>query len=220
MKLGQHFLHNIFFISKFISYVNLDIKPIIEIGCGKGNITAYLNPDLCIEYDEKFTKYLKNFNLILGDARYLPAIRGQIVSSLPYYITKDFLKEIGKLNEIRRAVLILQKDVVDKLLEEPTYISFLINFVFKLQAKDTIPPNAFNPRPKVFSQIIIMDRIRQYASDIDEILRCISNFKKKTLSHICRLCNLKCKDDINKRLEEFKPCRVIELLHLLGINYV
>ncbi|MEM0373809.1 MAG: 16S rRNA (adenine(1518)-N(6)/adenine(1519)-N(6))-dimethyltransferase, partial [Sulfolobales archaeon] len=114
------------------SLVLQQVRPIIEVGCGKGNISRIINPDLCIEIDNKFIKYLKNYNLILADARFLPIFRGQIISSLPFYITYDFMLEVSSLSKISYLVLILQKDFVYKILKKPTFISYLLNYYYKI----------------------------------------------------------------------------------------
>jgi len=148
----------------------------------------------------------------------LPIIRGQIVSSLPYQITYDFFKEIVKLNEIYRLVLILQKDFVDKLFNEPTYISFLLNFHFIINIKDVIPPTFFKPIPKVYSVISIFNRVRKYDKRVDEVISCVSRYRNKTLRRVSQLCGLNSNNDLKVR--EFKPWQVLELLSSMGLNYV
>ncbi|BFH73517.1 16S ribosomal RNA methyltransferase A [Sulfurisphaera javensis] len=221
MRLGQHFLVNEETIKKFVSYVDLSIRPLIEIGGGKGNITKHLNPDIIIELDERFSNYLKN--LVIADARYLPVIRGQIVSSLPYYITFDFFEEIVKLDGIKRLSLILQLDFIKKVVNEPTYISYLLNYYFKIEIKDVLPPWFFKPRPKVFSSIVIFQRIRTNTNKVNELLKCISRYRNKKIVNALELCgatNIKNKDIFNKRVRDYKPCQVLELLSLINTNYV
>ncbi|WP_231918321.1 16S ribosomal RNA methyltransferase A [Saccharolobus solfataricus] len=197
-----------------MSYVDNGIRPILEIGCGKGNITRFLEPDICIELDDKMIEYLKNFNLVIADARYLPVLRGQLVSSLPYQITSDFFKEVIKLNNIRKLTLILQKDFVDKIFNDSTYISFLLNYIYNIQIKDIIPPSCFSPRPKVYSIITIFNRIREYDKEVDSILSCISRYRNKTLRKASKLCGFSSNNDLKVR--EFKPWQVLELLNSVG----
>ena len=220
MKLGQHFLINEKIIEKIISYVDFSIKPIIEIGGGKGNLTKFLNPDLVIELDQKFIKYLPN--VVLADGRHLPVIRGQIVSSLPYYITYDFFEEISKINGIKYLTLILQSDFVEKIKKEPTYISYLINFYYKIDIKDNIPPWFFSPKPKVYSTLIKFTRIRDYNEKANLLLKCVSKYKNKKITNALKLCNVeeKIEEAVNKKIRDFKPWEVNELLNLMGIKYV
>ena len=220
MKLGQHFLVNEKVIKKIISYVDFSIRPIIEIGGGKGNLTKFLNPDLIIELDEKFVKYLPN--AVVADGRRLPVIRGQIVSSLPYYITYEFFEEVSKINGIKYLTLILQSDFVEKIKKEPTYISYLINFYYKIDTKDNIPPWFFSPRPKVYSTIVKFTRIRDYNEKINQILKCIAKYRNKKVSNAIKLCNIegKIEGSTNKKVRDFKAWEVTELLNFMGIEFV
>lgn len=218
MRLGQHFLINDKVIEKFVSYVNFSIRPIIEIGGGKGSITKFLHPDLVIEIDKSLASFLPN--VIIGDGRALPITRGQIVSSLPYYITFDFFEEVSKLNSVRYLTLILQLDFVKKIINEPTYISYLLNYYYRIDVKDIIPPWFFSPRPKVFSAIVSLTRTRNFDQRINNLLKCVSKYRNKNLSKALELCGLKAQQLDNKKVREFKPWEVRELLRSMGIEYV
>ncbi|AWR97260.1 16S ribosomal RNA methyltransferase A [Acidianus sulfidivorans JP7] len=218
MNLSQNFLINDYFISKLISFVTNE-RPLIEVGCGKGSISKRINPDICIEIDPRFTELLKSYNLVIADARYIPVVRGQIISSLPYSITEDFFNEIIRIDGINRLVLILQKDFIDKIKVYSTYISFVLNYYFDIITDDVIPPESFNPKPKVYSIISIFIRKRKFDSIITNALRCVSNYRNKKLKTAASLCGLKSIDD-KKRVRDYKPCQVLELLKSLGIKSV
>jgi len=217
VRFSQVFLKDRSVIDKFLTYVDYTKRPIVEIGCGKGNITRFLKPDLCLEIDSRLVKYLRDYNLIIGDGRNLPIIRGQIVSSLPYDITSDFLKEVAKLDQVKRLVLILQKDFVDKLLNDPTYISYLLNFFYDIDVRDVIPPQSFVPMPKVYSIITIFNRVRDYNDNIVKIIECVSKYRNKSIRKVSKLCGLNSESEL--RVRDFKPCRVIELLNFMGLSY-
>ena len=217
-KKGQHFLTDDTVVKKVISYVDFSKRPIIEIGGGKGSLTSKLKPDLTIEIDSKFLPYLRDYNLVIADALFPPFLRGQIVSSLPYYITSDFMLNMVKHSQITRMVLILQKDFVDKVVGEPSYISYVLNFHFKIFPKDVVSPYSFFPRPKVFSQIVVFERERDYDPGVDSVLKCISSYKNKKLSSAAKLCGLIVSEE--RKVREFKPWQVIELLNSLGIKSV
>ncbi|ARM75902.1 16S ribosomal RNA methyltransferase A [Acidianus manzaensis] len=216
MILSQNFLVDKYFISKFVSYIANE-RPLIEVGCGHGNISRFIHPDVCIEIDERFKDELKDYNLVIADGRKMPILRGQIVSSLPYSITEDFFNEIVQINEINRLVLILQKDFVDKIKFYSTFISFILNFYFDIILYDIIPPYSFSPKPKVFSIISIFNRKRRFNPIVNNALRCVSNYRNKKLKSAAKLCGLVSGEE--KRVREYKPCQVLELLNSLGISY-
>ncbi len=180
MNYSQNFLVDDNIISKILSHVT-HLRPIIEVGCGKGNLSRKLNPDLCLELDSTLLPFLRNYNPVHGDARKLPIFRGQIVSSLPYSITFDFFNEVMKVNRITRLLLILQEDFIDKIFGYPTFLSFVLNYYFSINKLMVIPPTAFRPIPRVFSALASFDRKREYDKNITEVIRCISRFRNKTL---------------------------------------
>jgi len=219
MKLGQHFLINKKIIEKIISYIDFSIRPLIEVGGGKGNLTNFLHPDLVIELDEKLVKFLPN--AVLADGRYLPIARGQIVSSLPYYITYEFFEEISKIDGIKYLTLILQSDFAEKIKNESTYISYLVNFYYRIDIKDNIPPWFFSPKPKVYSTLVRFTRVRDFDERVNVLLKCVAKYKNKNISNALKLCNSEEKTGkTNKKVRDFKPWEVRELLNLMGINYV
>lgn len=216
MKLSQNFLVDNYFITKFVSYVD-NQRPIIEVGCGKGNISQYINPDICIEIDLSFSNFLRKYNLIIADARKIPAYRGQIVSSLPYSITEDFFNEVVKLDRVTKLVLILQKDFVDKIKLYPSSISFVLNYYYKISFYEIIPPHSFYPKPKVYSQIVIFERIREYNEKITSLLECIGRYRNKKLKNAAKICGIGVYEE--RRVRDFRPCQVLELLNSLDIKY-
>jgi len=159
MRLGQHFLVEKLYVNEVVSLTERRLRPLIEIGGGKGSITRELQPDAVLELDSDLARFLEaqGFSVVVGDARSSPLRARQVVSSLPYYITFDFLESVSLDEEIMKLVLILQKDVVDKLLRYSTYVSFLVNLAFRVDPKSVIPPQRSSPA-QVYSQIVVLDR--------------------------------------------------------------
>ncbi|BBG24429.1 putative ribosomal RNA small subunit methyltransferase A [Sulfuracidifex tepidarius] len=196
---------------KFTSYIS-NARPLLEVGCGDGRISRLINPDICLEIDERFIQDLKNNNLVIADARDVPVRRGEIVASLPYYISRDFLLEISSL-EFQRAVMILQKDFADKLINYTNSISLISNYYFVIEEKEVIPPNAFTPAPRVYSVITVFTRVRKNDDEVTRILNCVGRFRNKTLRKASSLCNKTSTSELHVR--EFKPWQVEELLNLI-----
>ncbi|AWR94426.1 16S ribosomal RNA methyltransferase A [Acidianus brierleyi] len=215
-NLSQNFLCDSKFIEKFISYLDFSY-PIIEIGCGNGVISKEINPDLCIEIDKKFIPNIRQYNLVISDARYLPVYRGSIISSFPYSITEVFFEEVIKNDKINSLLLILQKDFVDKIMTYPTFISFILNYYYRIIPKDIIPPKAFCPSPKVFSQIVLFTKIRHYDPYITKILKCITKYRNKKIKNAASICGIKANEE--KKVRDFRPCQISELLKYMGLTY-
>jgi 16S rRNA (adenine1518-N6/adenine1519-N6)-dimethyltransferase len=218
MRLGQHFLVEKLYVDEVVSLTERHLRPLIEIGGGKGSITRELQPDAVLELDSDLARFLEaqGFSVVVGDARSSPLRARQVVSSLPYYITFDFLESVSLDEEIMKLVLILQKDVVDKLLRYSTYVSFLVNLAFRVDPKSVIPPQAFKPRPKVYSQLVVLDRIRAVGEREAKILKCLSRYRNKTLRRAADLCDLSSESE--ERVRDFAPHRVTELLSAVGLS--
>ena len=216
MRLGQHFLVDLNVIEEILRFVDPGLRPLVEVGPGRGEITKFLEPDAVLEIDDGLASQLKWADPVLGDARYFPLRAVQIVSSLPYYITFDFLEEISGLSCVKRAVLVLQKDFVTKVVSYPTYISFLVNYSFDLYKGPVIPPSAFKPRPKVFSQVLVLNRKAVPSDRVLAFLKCISRYRNKSLSRAGRLCGVETQE--TRKVREFRPSQVYELLSVAGLN--
>ncbi len=208
---SQVFLESESFTERFTSYVSR-LSPLVEIGCGDGRISKRINPDICVEIDQSFIQYLKDYNPVISDARYLPVSRGEVVASLPYYITHDFFMEMSSLGFVR-AVMILQKDFVDKITNYTNSISLILNYYFRIETKEVIPPEAFRPVPRVFSAISIFTRKENYNQGVTRTLECIGRYRNKTLRKASMLCNKR--SNCEKHIREFKPWEADHLLSLI-----
>ncbi|ABP94241.1 MULTISPECIES: 16S ribosomal RNA methyltransferase A [Metallosphaera] len=215
MNYSQNFLVDQEIISRIVGYAS-ELRPLIEIGCGKGNLSRFLNPDVCIELDSRLLPFLSQYNPVQGDARKLPVSRGQIVSSLPYSITSDFFVEVSRLDSFPRLLLVLQEDFVNKILDYPTFLSFLLNYYYRISELMVIPPKAFRPVPKVFSSLVLLERRRNYNEIVTEIIKCLSSYRNKTLKNASQLCGLSSTE--TRRVRDFKPWMVTELLGSVGIS--
>lgn len=83
-----------------------------------------------------------------------------IVGNLPYYITSDIvLRLLGLHQNIHRAVIMVQREVADRMAAEPGTRDYgLLSATTQLFARVdnlfTLPPAAFNPPPGVHSSVL------------------------------------------------------------------
>lgn len=174
-RLGQHFLvrHSI------LERIALAACPekggtVIEIGPGRGALTSHLlgraDRVIAIEIDPVLVQYLRSEfrdepRLTLVEADVLKADLTQwgpatVAGNLPYYITSPILeKTLALSHNLRRAVLLVQKEVAERLTARPGsrdygYLSVQTQLAAVPELLFTVPAGAFRPPPKVDSAVV------------------------------------------------------------------
>jgi 16S rRNA (adenine1518-N6/adenine1519-N6)-dimethyltransferase len=181
-RFGQHFLHDRNIIGKIITA--FDPQPdetVVEIGPGTGALTATLVERaakvVAIEFDRKlFAPLLErfgqrdNFRLIEADALEVeickeigPQPGARLVANLPYNISTAILQRLIEQRCISEMVLMLQKEVVDRMLapagsSNRGYLSVLVEAYFESEKLFDVSPGAFRPAPKVWSTVVRQKR--------------------------------------------------------------
>lgn len=157
---------------------NLDGRTAVEIGPGKAAITEMLATRAerlaAIELDRELAPRLRqhfaaqgNVEIIESDVLHVDlsalAPAGQkllIVGNLPYYLTSDILLHlIAHEQSIERAVLMVQREVADRVAAQPGSRDYgLLSVTAQLHGRVekllTLPPSAFSPPPKVHSTVL------------------------------------------------------------------
>lgn len=122
-----------------------------------------------------------------------------VVGNLPYYITSPLLRmrlQDGAAPLPLGGVFLIQKEVAEKLLSTSRKKSFLRRCItnwYDVSLEMIVPPQAFNPPPKVDSAIIICTRrekprltAAQHTRAL-EFLDLVSTYKRKTLGKIQKI---------------------------------
>jgi 16S rRNA (adenine1518-N6/adenine1519-N6)-dimethyltransferase len=176
---GQNFLADERVVERIVREVHPSAdETIVEIGPGRGALTSKLIERagrlIAVEFDRDLIPLLRerfgereNFRLIEGDALALgfcdaiaPASHARVVANLPYYISTAILQ---RLIEQRRCltemVLMLQREVVERILAEPGtsergFLSVLVQAYCEAEALFDVAPGAFRPVPKVWSTVV------------------------------------------------------------------
>jgi len=178
-KLSQNFIVDPRLISEILAYTTP--ADTVEIGCGIGTLSLALLTKvkrlICVEVDGRLCTVSADivrdpvFLVINADARMLIPQVEQVVSNIPYHITSELLVKIARTNSIRRAVLTLQREVVNRLLAEPgsrTYgkLTILIRILFNVRGIGVYSPSSFYPEPGVFHEVVVLERKRLYSEEI------------------------------------------------------
>jgi len=131
----------------------------------------------------------KSYNTVIinGDGLEVPWNCDCTVSNTPYNITSDILIKLARTNTVKYGVFVLQKEVVDRLKATPGSrdygrLTVLIKLLFDIEAGPVFHPDSFYPKPKVFSQLVILRRKHNYEavhSILEEVTRVIFSEKRK-----------------------------------------
>ena len=181
-RLGQSFLVDANILRKIIA--GAEIGPgdcVLEIGAGLGTLTQAAADVgarvVCVESDAALIPILRetigdftNVEIVHADflaldlARFLGERFGErrcvVLANLPYYITSPIITALVEYRRnIARAVLMVQREVADRLTASPgdeDYSSFgiFVNYHCELEILAKVPRTVFHPTPEVDSAII------------------------------------------------------------------
>ncbi len=156
---------------------------VLEIGPGLGFLTAALlaaGASVCaVELDPGLAGFLRDrfapvldgqgpgsLQLIEGDALDQPLTRlvaqpYDVVANLPYHITSPILHRLlGEPPRPRRLVLMVQREVAERIAARPgglSYLSVFVQYHAAVRIARRVPPSAFEPAPAVDSAVIVLE---------------------------------------------------------------
>ncbi len=205
-KLGQNFIIEPQLVKTITSALeNYKTVKLIELGTGLGTLSYYLSRlnnlvySIHFELDEKLCNLTSSLLsvkalLVCSDGLAHSWYTNVFVSNLPYYITSDTLVKIAKSNDIKAALVVIQKDVADRILAKPGTkeygrLTVLLNMLFKITPSIIIDPGGFWPKPKIYSQLIILERLKDYDEDtefVEETTRLIFNMRRKKIIKVLK----------------------------------
>lgn len=191
-KLGQHFLTSCEIIEKIGEAIFPvgNNEALVEIGPGQGALTDALvggdHPLFLVEIDDRLLptlqkKYGKRAKVIGGDFLQLPLtdITEQpivLVGNLPYNLSSQILfKVLQGRHQIKRVVCMVQHEVALRLTATPKNKSYgiltvLLGAFYDRRYLFGVPPEVFDPPPKVDSAVVSLERNAQKKLGCDERL--------------------------------------------------
>ncbi len=189
-RFGQHWLRNETALNNIIQAAQLKASDrVLEIGPGTGILTRRLlgevqavvaveiDRDLCQKLLKSFSKE-NNFLLLQGDILSLDLETNltnfplwqnpnKVVANIPYNITGPILEKLlGKiakptLNSYELIVLLMQKEVAERLVAQPSSkafgaLSVRVQYLASCQWICDVPRGSFSPPPKVDSAVVCL----------------------------------------------------------------
>jgi 16S rRNA (adenine1518-N6/adenine1519-N6)-dimethyltransferase len=158
-------------------------EGILEIGPGLGLLTGGLLDAgaavTAVELDRGLAGFLRDrfidpiesgqLRLIEGDALDLDLTTlvpppYAVVANLPYHITSPILHRLlGETPRPDRLVLMVQREVAERIAAPPgsmSYLSVFVQYHARVRVAFDVPPEAFEPEPAVRSAVIVVDPFR------------------------------------------------------------
>ena len=250
-RFGQNFLVDQQIIAQIVSAINPKAEDnLIEIGPGMAAITEHLikycpamsvlelDRDLVAFLQQKFA-HNKQFTVHSGDAlktdftQFHQGRELRLVGNLPYNISTPLLfhlLEVGHL--IKDMHFMLQREVVDRIGAAPgtkAYgrLSVMIQYYCRVSPLIPVPPQAFQPAPKVQSAVVrlkphkILPAVCHNETLLSQIVSQCFQQRRKTLRNGLRayaqhLDNVAEVIDLSRRAEQLAVAEFVTLTNSIN----
>ncbi|MBQ7033566.1 MAG: 16S rRNA (adenine(1518)-N(6)/adenine(1519)-N(6))-dimethyltransferase RsmA [Clostridia bacterium] len=182
-SLGQNFLHDASVLEEIVEAALPEGGGALEIGPGFGVLTEALAGQaervVAVEIDDRLLPVLDetlapfdNVSVVHGDVLKLdlPALLKEsfgdmpvsVAANLPYYITTPILLALLEKNlPLRRIVVMMQKEVADRIMAAPggkDYGALTVAVQYRCEVRRVcrVPAASFFPPPKVDSEVLCL----------------------------------------------------------------
>ncbi len=179
--LSQNFLADVDVLERILA--EADPRPgrgVLEIGPGLGFLTGGLLAGgaavTAVELDSGLAAFLRGeyaaeleagqLRLVEGDALDQDLVRlveppYDVVANLPYHITSPILHRLlGAPPRAERLVLMVQREVAERIAAAPgemSYLSVFVQYHARARVAFRVPREAFEPAPKVESAVLVLE---------------------------------------------------------------
>lgn len=228
--LGQHFLTSQKIVEDIVAAGSVTTGDnVLEIGPGKGVLTrelfkagvdvvaVELDHELIENLEEQFSLEIESGQLRLIESDILSFDPGEyfsnsysLIANIPYYITGKILRKfLGHENQPTRVVLLIQKEVAQRIVArdgKESRLSLAVKAYGEPRIVRKVPRGNFNPPPSVDSAVLAIEGVsREFFRDLDEelffrVMRAGFAHKRKKLSN--NLESLYIKEDVEEVLRQ------------------
>lgn len=245
--LGQHFLKDEGIARKIVEQLPMDdFEQIIEVGPGMGVLTKYLidkfgKKIVALDIDQHSVDFLKKKypdhqeQFVYQDflsVDFSKQTKGGIavIGNFPYNVSSQLLFRIWEnFKLINCTVCMIQKEVADRIVSKEGnkvygILSVLLQAYFDIEYNFTVPPQVFDPPPKVQSAVITLRR-KKDIPDVDQrflkrVVKSAFGKRRKTLRNALKDLNLtefNFDDELfGRRAEQLSVSEFIQLTNRLN----
>ena len=247
-RFGQHFLTDTFVIEQIVSAIApIAGEQMVEIGPGLAALTQPLVERLgkltVIELDRDLVLRLQahpQLNVIASDvlrvdftelAKTLETPKLRVVGNLPYNISTPILFHLlTHVVAIKDQHFMLQKEVVDRMVAKPctsdySRLSVMLQWRYAMENVLLVPPDAFDPPPRVDSAIVRMLPLAEppqlNVKTLETLVQTAFSQRRKLLRHTLGKWLDEKKFggdfDVHRRAEEVPVAEYIALVQALSV---
>lgn len=247
-RFGQHFLTDTFVIEQIVSAIApIAGEQVVEIGPGLAALTQPLVERLgkltVIELDRDLVLRLQahpQLNVIASDvlrvdftelAKTLETPKLRVVGNLPYNISTPILFHLlTHVVAIKDQHFMLQKEVVDRMVAKPctsdySRLSVMLQWRYAMENVLLVPPDAFDPPPRVDSAIVRMLPLAEppqlNVKTLETLVQTAFSQRRKLLRHTLGKWLEEKKFggdfDVHRRAEEVPVAEYIALVQALSV---
>ena len=247
-RFGQHFLTDTFVIDQIVSAIAPSAgEQMVEIGPGLAALTQPLVERLgkltVIELDRDLVLRLQaheQLNVIASDvlrvdftelAKTLETPKLRVVGNLPYNISTPILFHLlTHVVAIKDQHFMLQKEVVERMVAKPctsdySRLSVMLQWRYAMANVLLVPPDAFDPPPRVDSAIVRMVPLTQppelNVKTLETLVQTAFSQRRKLLRHTLGKWLEEKKFsgdfDVHRRAEEVPVAEYVALVQALSV---
>ena len=209
-SLGQNFLIDKNVLERITNTAPIENKTVLEIGPGTGNLTSYIikkkpkkffviekDNDLSINLKNKFDNQIKiiNEDVLNVNETNISEDKITVFGNLPYNISTEILsKWIINLKDnfwFECLILMFQKEVADRIIAKSNTsmygrLSIISNWKLKIEKICDISPEAFKPKPKIESSLLLFYPRENFVkikdpNNLEKVTRIFFNQRRKML---------------------------------------
>jgi 16S rRNA (adenine1518-N6/adenine1519-N6)-dimethyltransferase len=257
-SLGQHFLASDRAAGLIADALgDLSGRAVVEVGPGRGILTAALLSRgarvVGVELDRRLAAYLRGrfgsdslavveadiLRVSLTDLarEYGLALPVPVAGNIPYAITSPLLRSLLTVpGELERAVLMVQREVAERLLAEPGTAAFGsltvgVRAVAEVTPVLTLSPTKFRPPPRVWSTVVRLEPRpdalpAERRRALERLTKAVFGGRRKQLRRVLRNLGVEGADlqrieaelglPLDRRPQELSVEGFVRLLDLLG----